>query len=75
MTIKYVLRDMESGEYVSSYWDAYQSEEGDSSELVVYATEDIQQAKWYYTYSEAYYHQHLLFTGGKHKAEIVRIGE
>lgn len=75
MTIKYVLRDVESGKYISSYWEAYQSEEGESSELVVYTDNDIHSAKQYYTFAEAYYHQKLLYGESKYNVEIVRIGE
>lgn len=75
MTIKYVLRDIESRKYVSSYWEAYQSEEGESSELVVYTDNEIHSAKQYYTFSEAEYHKKLLYSESKYDVEIVRIGE
>ncbi len=74
MTIKYVLRDVESGEYFTCYQDEYEIDDEEYSEWVIY-TASIDCCTEYETFSEAEYYKKLIYSEMEYKAEIVRIGE
>ena len=74
MTIKYVLRDVESGGYITCYPDEYEIDDVEYLEWVIY-TSDINSCTEYNTFSDAEYYKILIYEEVGYKAEIVRIGE
>jgi hypothetical protein len=72
MTIKYVLRDLESGEYFTCYFDVYEIDEIQYSELVAYTTE-LEFVDIYDTYHEAEYYKNSVSAEFGYNVEIVRI--
>lgn len=74
MTIKYVLRDVESGEYLRCYWDDYEIDGEEYTELVTYSVE-LEFADTYETWHEAEYYKNSTRNEFGYNAEIVRIGE
>ena len=74
MTIEYVLRDVESGEYFVCYPDEYEIDDEQYSEWVIY-TDGINCCTQYDTLSDAEYYKKLIYEEVGYEAEIVRIGE
>lgn len=74
MTIKYVLRDVESSEYITCYQDEYEIEDGEYFEWVIY-TDSIESCTEYDTLTSAEYYKKLIYEEVDYVAEIVRIGE
>ena len=74
MTIKYVLRDVESGEYFTCYPDEYEIDDVEYLEWVIY-TSDINSCTEYDTLTSAEYYKKLIYEEMDYVAEIVRIGE
>lgn len=74
MTIKYVLRDMESGEYFTCYQDDYEIDDVEYFEWVIY-TGRLESCTEYDTITSAEYYKKLIYEEVGYKAEIVRIGE
>lgn len=74
MTIKYVLRDVESGEYFTCYPDEYEIDDVEYLEWVI-STDTIESCTEYDTFSEAEYYKTLIYEEMDYVAEIVRIRE
>lgn len=74
MTIKYVLRDVESGEYLNCYWDDYEIDDEEYTDLVVYSIE-LEFADTYDTITSAEYYRNSIRNELGYVVEIVRIGE
>lgn len=73
MAIKYVLRDLKSGEYFTCYWDWYESEERESCELVAYTESEMCGATELITYKDAEYYKNAISAEFGYDVEIVRI--
>jgi hypothetical protein len=75
MVIKYVLLDLESGEYFTCYWDEYEIDEIQYSELVAYTESEMCGATELFTYKDAEYYKHCISAEFGYDVEIVRIEE